>query len=123
MERTAVNEKIFEALKSDKTIDITTTGKTSGKTRRIEIWFHNVEDQIYISGSPGTRDWYANMLKNPDFIFHLKESVKADLSAKAKPILNSDKRREILSKFDGQRNLDEWVLSSPLVEIEFERVT
>ncbi len=118
-----MNEKIFEALKSDKTIDITTTGRISGKTRRIEIWFHNVEDQIYISGSPGTRDWYANMLKNPDFIFHLKESIKADLSAKAKPILNSDKRREIMSKFDGQRNLDEWVLSSPLVKIEFEGIT
>lgn len=117
-----MNEKIFEALKSDKTIDITTTGKTSGKTRRIEIWFHNVEDQIYISGSPGTRDWYANMLKNPNFIFHLKESVKADLSAIAKPILNLDKRRGIMSKFDGQRNLDEWVSNSPLVKIEFKEL-
>ena len=114
-----MNEKIFEAFKNDKTIDITTTGRTSGKSRRIEIWFHNVEDKIYISGPPGNRDWYANLQKNPDLIFHLKVSVKADLSAKANPILDLDMRREIISKFDGQRNLDEWVLKSPLLKIEF----
>ncbi|MBV9577101.1 MAG: nitroreductase family deazaflavin-dependent oxidoreductase, partial [Chloroflexi bacterium] len=65
----------------DRTIDITTIGRRSGQPRRIEIVFYRVGDDIYLSGIPGpkTRDWLANLAAHPDFTFHLKQAVVADL--------------------------------------------
>ena len=114
-----MDEAIKKALGKDRTIDITTTGRNSGNARRLEIWFHKVGDQIYISGSPGKRDWYANLVAQPNFMFHLKGSLAADLKARATPITDQKERREIMSKFDGQRNLDDWVEASPLVKVRF----
>jgi hypothetical protein len=85
-----VDDVIQEALQTDRTIDITTTGRNSGQSRRIEIWFHNVDGAIYITGTPGTRDWYANLVTDPSFFFHLKESTQADLAARATPITVED---------------------------------
>ena len=50
-----MNPQIAEALVHDRTIDITTTGRKSGTARRIEIWFHNLDGKLYITGAPGRR--------------------------------------------------------------------
>jgi len=118
-----MDPQIKQALATDKTIDITTTGRKTGRPRRIEIWFHNLEGRIFITGLPGTRDWYANMVATPAFTFHLKQSVKADLPARARPITGQAERREILGQItqnvDRADDLEEWVKSSPLVEVTF----
>lgn len=74
------------ALTHDRTVDIMTIGRRSGQPRRIEIWFHNLDGRIYISGLPGRRGWYANVVAHPDFVFHLKETAQADILAHAHPI-------------------------------------
>lgn len=56
---------IQQALDSDRAIDITTIGRTSGQPHWIEIWFHTIDGKLYITGLPGRRDWYANMGANP----------------------------------------------------------
>ncbi|MDQ2999008.1 MAG: nitroreductase/quinone reductase family protein [Chloroflexota bacterium] len=60
-----MDEQVRHALEHGRTIDITTIGRTSGEPRRIEIWFHNVDGHIYITGTPGRRSWYANLRANP----------------------------------------------------------
>lgn len=121
-----LNDKIRRALGTDTTIDITTIGRKSGRRRRIEIWFHQVNGRIYITGTPGTRDWYANLLHNPHFTFHLKESIHADLSARARLITDTDERRQILSapEMNWYRqqvsSMEALVAGSPLVEVLFE---
>ncbi|MDA1189216.1 MAG: nitroreductase/quinone reductase family protein [Chloroflexi bacterium] len=119
-----MDEQIQKALENDLTIDITTKGRKSGKPRKIEIWFHNVDGVLYITGTPGTRDWYANMLAEPEFTFHLKESVKADLPARATPITDSPERKCILTRMrelEGRDwDLTEWLKDSPLVEVTLE---
>ena len=119
-----VDERIQRALENDRTIDITTTGRTSGEPRRIEIWFYRYDGRIFLSGSPGTRDWYANLLVHPEFTFHLKGSVHADLPAVADPITDEAERREIIAGIldeigRGYGALEEWVERSPLAEVEF----
>ena len=120
-----MDEKIRQALATDELIDITTRGRKSGLLRRIEIWFRQVNGRIYITGTPGTRDWYANLLENPDFVFHLKQSVQADLSAHARIIINPAERRTILSDpvmawyHEQVDSLDELVVGSPLIEVIF----
>jgi hypothetical protein len=119
-----MDELIQEALQKDRTIDITTTGRDSGQPRRIEMWFHYVDGIVYITGTPGTRDWYANLLADPSFVFHLKETTKADLTARATPVTEAPERRPILEvitkRLDASDPLDEWVDRSPLVRVEFE---
>jgi deazaflavin-dependent oxidoreductase (nitroreductase family) len=118
-----MDERVRQALANDRTIDITTTGRSSGLPRRIETWFYRVDDQIYLTGSPGRRDWYANLLANPDFTFHLKQSVAADLPARAAPITDPEERRKIferiLSDLDGTEDLVAWWEGSPLMAVDF----
>ena len=123
-----MDETITQALANGLTCDITTTGRTSGKPRRIEIWYFMVDRQVYITGTPGPRDWYANLLADPRMIFHVKQGAQADLPARAIPIADAAERRRILgavmrdnSWFRAQSyDLDAWVAESPLVEIIFE---
>ena len=119
-----MDERVRNALANDRTIDITTIGRTSGLPRRIETWFYRVDDQIYLTGSPGRRDWYANLLANPGFTFHLKQSVAADLPARATPITGREERRaifeRILSDLGGSENLQAWLEGSPLMAVRFD---
>ena len=78
----------------------------------------------FLSGSPGTRDWYANLLVKPEFTFHLKGSAQADLPAIAHPVTDETERRKvmpsILDDLDGAPgDLEELSPGSPLVEVEF----
>jgi deazaflavin-dependent oxidoreductase (nitroreductase family) len=119
-----VDERIQQALENDRTIDITTTGRTSGQPRRIEIWMYRYNGRVFLSGSPGTRDWYANLRVNPEFTFHLKGSAQADLPAVAHPITDEAERREVIRGIleelgRGSGDVDEWVARSPLIEVEF----
>ena len=119
-----MDSKIEHALKTDRLIDITTVGKKTGNPSRIEIAFHNFDGTLYITGTPGRRDWYANLVANPQFTFHLKQSAQADLPAKAIPITDQTTRRQVLSKvvekWNKQDELEAFVQSSPLVEVQLE---
>ena len=118
-----MDNRVRRALANDRTIDITTTGRSSGLPRRIETWFYRVGDQIYLTGSPGRRDWYANLLATPDFTFHLKQSVAADLPARAAPITDPKARRaifeRILSGLGEIQNIESWLAGSPLMAVSF----
>ena len=144
---------------AERTIDITTTGRRSGQQRRIEICFYRVGDAastaddhrhhhrahdtgasrsllrpIYLTGVPASRrrDWLINLEANPDFLFHLKNGVQADLHATASVITDPDQRRDILRPIVDEYNarwspdspfphgeLDEWVAGSPLALVTF----
>ncbi len=118
-----------KALATDRVIDITTTGRTSGEPRRIEIWFHRFDGHYYITGTPGRpRAWYANLVAHPEFTFHLKDSATADLVAVAHPITETSERERILGGIlpglgelatTPGHELEFWVDDSPLVEVTF----
>lgn len=120
-----MDRELREALgKSGSVIDITTKGRKTGEPRRIEIVFHAVDGHVYISGypRPQKRNWLANLEANPDFTFHLKNEVKADLPARARPITDPEERRAVLrevAKTWGRDDIDEMVAMSPLVEVTF----
>ena len=118
-------EAINEALSRGHLVDITTTGRRSGKKRRLEIAFHNIDGRIYISGmpSPRRRNWLSNLDANPHFTFHLKGQVKADLPATARVIEDVDERREILphiARAWRRNDVDRMVEQSPLIEVLFD---
>lgn len=119
-------ESLRSALERGGTIDITTTGRRSGKPRRLEIVFHNIDGRIYISGIPSRRKrgWLSNMEAHPDFTFHLKGRLKADLPATARVIVDEAERRAVLAGVArnwGRNDLETMVRYSPLVEVTFDR--
>ena len=118
-------DAITEALEADRLVDITTTGRKSGQPHRIEIGFHYLNGDVFISGTPGRRGWLANLIASPQFTFHLKQSLIVDIPATATPILAADKRREIFTKIAERRqgrqamDIDAWVDGSPLILVQF----
>jgi deazaflavin-dependent oxidoreductase (nitroreductase family) len=117
-------DAIDAALERGHTIDITTTGRRTGKARRIEIVFHNIGGRIYISGlpRPQKRDWLLNLEADPRFTFHLKGRTRADLPAVARVIDDEAERRDVLLHVarNWRRNdLEQMVRYSPLIEVTF----
>ncbi len=122
----ATKDAIDAALERGHTIDITTTGRRSGKPRRIEIVFHNIEGRIYISGipRPQKRDWLLNLEADPHFTFHLKGRIDADLAATARVIDDQSERLRVLphvARAWKRNDLDAMVRYSPLIEVILDR--
>ncbi len=113
-----MDERVLAALARDRTIDITTTGAKTGRSQRIEIWAWVADGVVYLTGTPGRRDWYANLHANPDFTFHLKRGMQADLPARARPIEDPSERRAIFERLRPEQ-VDAWTADAPLVEVEF----
>ncbi|MFF0452898.1 nitroreductase/quinone reductase family protein [Nocardia africana] len=115
---------------ADRTIEITTTGARTRRAHRQEIWFYRAFNTTYLTGRPGPRDWYANILANPHLTIHIHTPTPTDLSALGKPITDTTQRQQIFTTIiedllhspnlplDGPPPvLNEWVTHSPLVEV------
>ncbi len=128
-------DAIRRALRTDRTIDIITTGAKSGLPRCIEIWFTNVGGRIIICGTPDAkgekgprtpRDWLANLKAHPQFTFCLKESLRVELPARAVVIEDPQERRRLMSApetkwyRDQVYSIDDLVAASPIVEVFFD---
>lgn len=108
-----------DALASHQTVEITTFGRRSGKPRRIEIWWFRVDDRFVITGTPGRRDWLANLEADPRLIVHVDG---LDIEAGASPVDDADFRRRVFTRpqtswYTSQAELDQLVATAPMVEI------
>jgi deazaflavin-dependent oxidoreductase (nitroreductase family) len=118
-----MDESIRRALLQSGVIDITTTGRRSGEARRIEIFFHAIDGHIYISGMPRAdrqRQWLSNLAAEPNFTFHLKRGVVADLPATARVVTDEVERRAIIEQVArawNRTDVDVMVAHSPLIEV------
>ena len=118
----------------ERIIDITTLGRRTGRARRIEIFFYRALGRTYLcSGAGGgATGWHANLLGHPDFTFHLKNGVRADLPARATPVTDPAERQAVLAEIVADLNqphdpgtirptrLEDWA-DSRLMRISFRR--
>lgn len=116
----------------ERIVDITTTGRRSGRPRRIEIFFYRAGGRTYLcSGAGGgATGWYANLLATPAFTLHLKHGVRADVAARATPVVDPAERRAVLAAIVDDLNqphdpgtirptrLEDW-RESRLMRVEF----
>ena len=115
---------VHDELRDDPTIDITTTGRRSGQPRRVEIWMLDVDGRFFITGTPGRRDWLANLTDHPDLVVHLKRQAQVDLPARAEVVSDPVTRRRVLDHlsarwYRGQAPVDDLMARSPMVEVTF----
>ncbi|MET9019484.1 nitroreductase family deazaflavin-dependent oxidoreductase [Actinopolymorpha sp. NPDC004070] len=103
------------------TVDLTTTGRRSGRPLRVEIWWFHVDGRFVITGTPGPRHWYANVLADPHVTVHVDGR---DLPALALPVTDPLARRRVFTDprtgwYREQADLEELVRTSPMIELEF----
>jgi deazaflavin-dependent oxidoreductase (nitroreductase family) len=116
---TANDDEARQALDRQLTVEITTIGRRSGRPRRIETWRYRAAGRYWLTGSPGPRDWYANLVAHPEFTLHLKDR---DIRARGRAVTDPDERArlfgEIVPGLDWAGSPESWIEGSPLVEIQ-----
>ena len=102
-----------------RTIDMTTFGRKTGLPRRIEIWWFHVEGRFFITGTPGRRDWLANIRANPRVMIHVRD---IDFEARAREVVDPRLRRLVFSQpetrwYSTQSEFQRLVDSAPMIEV------
>jgi hypothetical protein len=109
-------------LAATRTIELTTIGRRSGVPARIEIWWYHIDGRFIITGTPGPRDWYANVLDQPAVTIH---SPLGDMAGRATPVVDRSLRQRVLSHGDlswyqSQAELEALIATAPMIEITFD---
>ena len=116
-----MDEETRTALHGSQMIDLTTTGRRSGQSRKIEIFLHDEDGLLFISGVPRadrTRDWIHNIAADPHVVVHLKQSLTADVPAIARVVMDLAERRPLMeaaARRWGRTDVEEMVQHSPLI--------
>lgn len=112
------------ALDRSQVIDLTTTGRRSGEARRIEIFIHNLDGQLVISGMPvpgRTRAWLRNVAVNRAVTLHYKgPDGVGDIEGTARVITDPVERRALLegvARNWGRNDLEVMMEHSPLMVV------
>ena len=111
-----------DAIPPTGTCDVSTVGRRSGRTRRVEIWYVVVDDRLVLTGTPGARHWLANLRHHPRAVLHLREP-SADHAVTAEEVTDPVARRRIAEEAwrlqpwyaEQPYSIDDWVERSPMV--------
>ena len=94
-----------KALKSTNEIEITVTGRASGRKISNPVWFVQEGDKLYLLPVKGSdSDWYKNVLKTPTMRLTTNGH---ELIAAVRPITDEAKVRDIVEKFEGKYGADQ----------------
>jgi len=103
-----------------RTIDLTTIGRRSGRPATVEIWWFHFDERFIVTGTPGRRDWYANILANPSVKVRVRS---AEYQGRARVVTDPGFRRRFFSDgaarwYSTQSQLDALIETAPMIEIE-----
>ena len=94
-----------KALKNTDEIEITVTGRASGRKISNPVWFVQERDKLDLLPVKGSdSDWYKNILKTPTML--LTANGK-EWSAEVRPITDQAKVHDIVEKFKGKYGADQ----------------
>ena len=105
----ATNDVDADDLPLTGTCDLSTIGRRSGQSRRVEIWYVIIDGQIVVTGTPGARNWLANLRDHPDATLHLREPSR-DLPVIAREVADQAKRRRLAEE---ARRIQPWYAEQP----------
>ena len=93
----ARNDNLKDRLSSSHEINITVTGRKSGRPISIPVWFVSEGDKLYLLPVQGSdTQWYKNALKNPSIRIE-SSGEKAEL--KVTPITDPKQVASVAEKF------------------------
>jgi deazaflavin-dependent oxidoreductase (nitroreductase family) len=96
----ARNDALKERLSRYREINITVTGRKSGRTISIPVWFVVEDDKLYLLPVQGSdTQWYKNVLKDPSIRINAR-GVEAEFNAI--PITDATQVSSVVEKFRGK---------------------
>jgi len=91
------NDTLKDRLSRSREVNITVTGRKSGRTISIPVWFVSEDDKLYLLPVQGSdTQWYKNVLKNPSIRI---EARGAEAKLKAVPITDASQVSSVVEKF------------------------
>jgi deazaflavin-dependent oxidoreductase (nitroreductase family) len=91
------DEQLRNALSNTDEIELTITGRRSGREYTRPVWFVEEGESLYVVPITGTdSDWYRNIVQKPAVRVAAGD---AELSATAIPIADSDRVDEVVDRF------------------------
>ena len=93
----ARNDTLKDRLSRYREINITVTGRKSGRAISIPVWFALEDDKLYLLPVQGSdTQWYKNVLKNP----RIRISARgAEAEFQAVPITDAKQVSSVVEKF------------------------
>jgi len=113
------DQTTINRLARTRTVDLVTIGRQSGQLRRVEIWWFHFEDRFIVTGTPGRRDWYANVLADPKVVI---ETRHGDLPGLARVVTDPEFRHRFFMDratgwYSTQSQLTALVEAAPMIEV------
>ena len=91
------DDEFRNALEASREIELTVTGRTSGREISNPVWFVRDSEKLYLVPVRGSdSDWYKNVLKTPTIRLAAKG---AQLNATATPTSDAARVEEVLGEF------------------------
>jgi deazaflavin-dependent oxidoreductase (nitroreductase family) len=91
------DEEFKKALEASREIELTVTGRTSGREISNPVWFVRDGEKMYLVPVKGSdSDWYKNVLKTPTIRL---AAEGAQLDATVRPISDAAKIEQVLDEF------------------------
>lgn len=115
----SLHPSTIKSLAATRTIDLTTIGRHSGEHRTVEIWWFHVENRFIVTGTPGRRDWLANVRADNSVLI---TAPFGEYLGNAVEIHDAEFRERVFSHpetswYTSQEALDRLVGTAPMVEI------
>ncbi len=115
----SLDQSTIDQLRTTMTVDFTTIGRNSGQPRTIEIWWFHVDGRFIITGTPGPRDWLANIRRDPTIVI---TSPHGDFHGTAVEISDPNFKRTVFTHpdigwYQTQAQLDHLIETAPMIEI------
>ncbi len=93
----AAKDTLKDRLSRYRQINIIVTGRKSGRTISIPVWFVFEDDKLYLLPVQGSdTQWYKNVLKNPSIRIDVRG---AETKLKAVPITDAKQVKSVVEKF------------------------
>lgn len=93
----ARNDVLRDRLSRCREVTISVTGRKSGRTISIPVWFVSEEDKLYLLPVRGSdTQWYKNALNNPKIWI---DARGAEAEIKAVPITDATRVSSVVEKF------------------------
>ena len=91
------NDALKDRLSRYREINITVTGRKSGRAISIPVWFVLEDDKLYLLPVQGSdTQWYKNVLKNPSIRI---DARGAEAEFRAVPITEATAVKSVIEKF------------------------
>jgi hypothetical protein len=91
------NDALRDHLSRYREINIIVTGRKSGRTISIPVWFVSEDDMLYLLPVQGSdTQWYKNVLKSPSIWI---DARSAEAEFKAVPITDPTRVSSVVEKF------------------------